>query len=421
MRIGLSSDFDQILSNMRQNQSRLGTLTTQLASGLRINSAADDPSGLAISESLKTISNGLQQGIANVQTANNALTVAEGGLATITGILQRMRNLVVEANSDLNSKDNLAEIQSEIDQLALEINRISQNANFNGLHLLDGSLAASKPMQPPSLLFINPKVNGNQNTLFDTTTPGVTVASTGPPPPQESEMSFSIDSYDASSNTLQVTISQESPDAGFGTVPATVLHVTPGTNFFVEFGPQPYYGMQNASFQNQFQFNFNTISQSDVGTVGYIVVQAQQNAQGQLAGAQGPLTVNTGTSEGSTISIAIGPTNTQTLGVNEITVGDVLANFASEARIDNAINTVVEQRAEIGAQQVALNEAASDASIQWVNQTASESSIRDLNIGTATTEFTKEQILVQVGTNVLSQSEDTTRQIASLLINALVA
>lgn len=414
MRIGYSDSFDSILSNLGKNQTRLGNLATQLSTGLRINSAADDPSGLAIAESLKKVSNGLQQGIANVQTANNALTVADGALSTITGILQRMRSLVIEANSDLNSTDNLAQIQTEIDQLTLEINRISSNTNFNGLHLLDGGLNSTIQQAPYLNFKQNPQVNNNTQTLIDVPNTLAAVS----PPGQQVEFSFSVDSYDATNNLLQVTFKVESPDPSFGPTQVNTLHVTPGTNFFAEYGPigPPYYVVQNQAGGVVFQFNFNTLQANDVGKEADVVSFPQQNAQ-----TGNPLTVNTGTSEGSNLSIAIGATNTTTLAVNQIVVGDALANFAAETRIDYALDTLNFQRAQIGAQVVSLNEAANDASIQYVNQVASESSIRDLNIGTATTEFTKQQILVQVGTSVLSQSEASTGQIAALLINALVA
>ncbi len=421
MRLGLSDSFDSILYNMSRNQSDLKSVVTQLSSGLRINSAADDPSGLAIAETLHSISNGLQQGITNVQTASNALVVAESAMASVTEILQRMRSLVVEANSDLNSSENLASIQSEIDELTLEINRISQNTNFNGLKLLDGSLSSTQYTAPQFLYVQNPQVGPNSapNTLVDTITPqpnGTSITAN-----YQTEFSFSVDSYDPTTNLLQVTVSVESPDPS-GPNEIDLLHVTPGLvpqgqNYFNEFGPgsEPYTFTDKAG-NPAFQVAFNSLSVGDVGKEAIVISLAAQQAQTGHA-----LEVNTGTSEGATVSISIGSVSAQTLGVNQIIVGDLLANQAAEARIDNGLNTITSQRAQIGAQIVSLSEAASDASIQYVNQVASESSIRDLNVGAATTEFTREQILTQIGTSVLSQSELATRQLASLLINALVA
>ena len=145
----LSANTAQL--NLTRNQAALSTSTARLSSGLRINSAADDPSGLAISESLQAQVNGFDQATQNVQNANNAATVAEGALQTTTDILQRIRSLAVEASSDINSTNDKANLQTEVSQLLLEINRISQNTTFNGLQLLDGSHAGYVAAQTASL------------------------------------------------------------------------------------------------------------------------------------------------------------------------------------------------------------------------------------------------------------------------------
>jgi len=127
--------------NLDKNQSALRTATTRLSSGLRINTAADDPSGLAIATNLQTQVDGFNTAVQNVQTANNAAQVAEGALQTTTDILQRIRSLAVEASSDINSTSDRNNLQAEVSQLLLEVNRISQNTSFNGQPLLDGSHA----------------------------------------------------------------------------------------------------------------------------------------------------------------------------------------------------------------------------------------------------------------------------------------
>jgi len=122
-----------------KTQNSLASDTRRLASGLRVNSAADDPSGLAIAETLATRVAGLDQGVHELQNANNAVTVAEAAMGSIAQILQRMRALIVEARSDLVSESDRKGLQSELDKLRLEIDTIAQNTSFNGRALLDGS------------------------------------------------------------------------------------------------------------------------------------------------------------------------------------------------------------------------------------------------------------------------------------------
>src|SRR5215469_2789200 len=133
--------------NLNRNQDALKNIVTQLSSGLRINTAADDPSGLAIATNLQTQVDGFNQAVQNVQNANNAAQVAEGALQTTTDILQRIRSLAVEAASDINSNSDRQNLQVEVTQLLLEVNRISQNTNFNGAALLDGSHAGFQARQ----------------------------------------------------------------------------------------------------------------------------------------------------------------------------------------------------------------------------------------------------------------------------------
>src|ERR1700722_20844687 len=101
---------DQVLLNISTNQQNLPSLSSKLASGLRIQSAADDPSGNAISQGLQAKANGLQQSVENVQEGTNLLTVADGTAATIQEILQRINSLIVESNSDINSNEQLEAI-----------------------------------------------------------------------------------------------------------------------------------------------------------------------------------------------------------------------------------------------------------------------------------------------------------------------
>jgi len=102
MSISLANNLlaNSVALNLNKNQSSLQASVTKLSSGLRINTAADDPSGLAIAEKLQSQVNGFDQAVSNIQDATNAATVAEGALQTTTDILQRIRSLAVEASSD---------------------------------------------------------------------------------------------------------------------------------------------------------------------------------------------------------------------------------------------------------------------------------------------------------------------------------
>ena len=113
----------------------------KLSSGLRINKAGDDAAGLAISEKMRGQIRGLDQASSNAQNGISLLQTAEGGLNETHSILQRMRELAVQSATDTNTSDDRSKIQSEVDQLAKEITRISNTTEFNTQNLMAGGLS----------------------------------------------------------------------------------------------------------------------------------------------------------------------------------------------------------------------------------------------------------------------------------------
>ena len=111
----------------------------RLSSGLRINSAKDDAAGLAISTGMQSQITGINQGVRNANDGVSMTQTAEGSMDEMTNILQRMRELSVQAANDTNSSSNRASIQKEVDQLYSELDRIAETTQFNGINLLDGS------------------------------------------------------------------------------------------------------------------------------------------------------------------------------------------------------------------------------------------------------------------------------------------
>ena len=122
-----------------QSQGMLGTSLSRLSSGLRINSAADDAAGLAISGRMSAQVRGLNQAVRNANDGISLAQTAEGALTETTAMLQRMRELAVQSMNDTNSSSDRENLQKEVAQLRLEIDRIAKNTQFNGKNLLDGT------------------------------------------------------------------------------------------------------------------------------------------------------------------------------------------------------------------------------------------------------------------------------------------
>ncbi len=130
--------------NLNKTNNMLATSMQRLSTGLRINSAKDDAAGLAISDRMTAQIRGLNQAVRNANDGISLAQTAEGALAESSNILQRMRELAVQAANDTNSSSDRANLQKEVAQLQQELNRIASNTTFNGKKILDGSFTSAK-------------------------------------------------------------------------------------------------------------------------------------------------------------------------------------------------------------------------------------------------------------------------------------
>jgi flagellin len=465
---------DQVLLNIDTTKDQLLSLSSHLASGLRIQTAADDPSGNSISQGLQAKINGLQQSVENVQEGTNLLTVADGAAATIQGILQRINSLIIESNSDINSVTQLAAIQAEIDQELLEINRISQNANFNGVTLFDGShdTYVAAPNAQPVITEVNPGLllDGSIPTGDKVSNPQNPAAPAGLQSNAkliqnlQEQINFGGNYFtglvvfqviSASNNPVDPTLGTPLGQPGviiqadlYSTSPSfangagnhfeqgSALPTNQGYNFGVG-GPGTRPANQPIpSGSATLDFDMPNLTAADVGTAIAFEISAAQTSGGGTA-----LDINDGGNEGTTIAISLPSLSTAALGISDISVGrttsvsgpppiaivptqdssNALAAGAAQLAVGNALEAVSALRAQLGSQMVATGDDSNNDSVAIMNYTSAASSITDLNIGTATTQFTKDQILSNVGMSVLSQMQISAKGLSNILISALGA
>jgi flagellin len=396
---------NQVQLNLDNNQSQLQNTVTQLSSGLRINSAADDPSGNAIATNLTSQFQAFNQASQNVQNANNAAQVALGALTQETDILQRIRTLAVEGASDVNSQSDRQNLQAEVSQLLLEVNRISQDTNFNGNALLDGSHQGN---QAGALATFNITANAALESG------GFLVKNIQPPA-----------GFATSANTQDATIEiQVVANAGDPTASVPQLKIT-------QFNSQTQQIVNTqtlASGTNTITLasgvdagvtiNFSAATLGDIGQTAFVKF-SQFVAPTNFATAPA-FNFQSGADEGDVIQLGIAATNTNTLRISNINLALSSANnpsLGSEdaiGQIDIALNTLNQQQAQLGSVVVRLGIDETNDNTAATNLQASESNIADLNVGQATTEFTKLQVLVQVGTSVLAQSNTNAQTVLAL-------
>jgi len=179
----MAASFDpgttsRLLNSITTNQSGLRTSLAQIASGKRIPTASIDPAGLAISEQLRSDIAALSQTVRNVESGANFVRVAEGGLANISELTGRARELSLQAANGTLGDAERATINEEFQQVLSEIDRVTQTQEFNGQRILDGSLGSGSPTQIDIQAGIGsgPENQINLNVIEDTSTAALGIA-----------------------------------------------------------------------------------------------------------------------------------------------------------------------------------------------------------------------------------------------------
>lgn len=456
---------DDVLLNLDRNQQAFEKTVSRLSSGLRINSAADDPSGNAITANLTSKVGGLQQAVNNVQNGVNALNVANGALKAVQDILVRINNLLVESNSDINSTSDLQNIQTEINSLVSEINTIGEKTNFNGLVLLNGAFDTSQGSLPTLTQVASPF--GGAPTVVNANGTGNPNAAGNPGPLIQTAQIPTVGGFNVPALVVFTVVAEGDnlvdPDSGTVPFPGPGVMIQtdvyshdttdPGllaaplytdlSSYPAGAGPNPgMFGGLLALFaggsQNILNYAFNNITEQDVGASQAFLITSGVGASKGTA-----LSINDGGDEGQTLGISLPTINSNALNLSNITCllpqqttivpgsggtpvtgtdasNNVGASY-SQILVQNALTTITTNEAQIGAQIVAMGDDENGDNITATNLAASASNISDLNVGQATTDFTREQILTSVGTQVLGQIQSNGKIMTALLIQALIA
>jgi len=386
---------NQIQLNLNSNQFSLRKLTSELSTGLRVNGPQDDPSGYVIATDLTTQVQGYDQASQNIQNAQNAGNVATGALTSITSILQQIRGLAVESSSNLLSSTDLGNVQSEIRQLVNEVNSISQNTNFNGINLLNGSLAGTVPQtNVTGTIVSNSPLNSSANSLI-------------------ASLTYTATDTTITDGTFEFQVIQSGT-----TISTEVFYISSGVSGLTGTLLTTISGPIATSFAyNDVTITINAVSTADIGSTAAIKI-LQYVSAGLSTIPQ--VTIQTGPLVGNTISYGIGSVTASILRIGGLNVQASSAAYNSLAaqdtigQVDQALSHVLSTQATIGAASVRLGIEADNDNLAAVNLQASESTIRDLNVAAASSQYTKTQLLVNFGTTLLAQANVNSQSVLSL-------
>lgn len=410
--------------NLLQTNNALQKSLEKLSSGYRINKAADDAAGLAISEKMRGQIRGLDQAQRNAQDGISMLQTAEGALNETQSILQRMRELAVQAASDTMTDADRSSVQTEISQLNGEIDRIRNSTTFNTKTLLSGNLAKATTAQG-TIYKTTLQLNGTTSTGTGVATSTSTL--TGLLDNNNNSLGLSI----GDKITINGSIAGAAKTAGTLTVASTSTVDT---------------------LLTQIKTTLGIVSGSVTISAGKIIVTGDNGVSKAITGLSVTATDSTGTTQRSsfnnfmanmTITRAARDTHSDTSAVLQIgadgnnaslqlkvdindmgamALGTSGINLSTQGGaqnaiqvIDNATKWVSDERSKIGAVQNRLEHTINNLAAASENLSAAESRIRDVDMAKEMSQFTKNQVLSQAGVAMLAQANQAPQAVLKLL------
>lgn len=371
-------------NRLKANDNSISKNIAKLSSGYRINSAADDAAGLAVSEKMRSQINGLNQAQDNAQNGISLVQTAEGGLNETSAILQRMNTLAVEsANGTYQSDTDRANLQKEIVKLQDEIDTISTSTNFNQISLLDGNLGYDSTGTLASVTGI--AVNGGNlvsTTAFTVTltaSTGVVAVTTGS---VITGLSFSTVTVAAGSGSYAITAKLDYSESG-----AVAADLDKFKGVTISF-------ITNSDF---------SLASDTTGTL--------------TVGDNNQLTLQVGSDnkEDQRVHLGVGDMSSKGLGIDQVDISDQKKAQTAIDTIKAAINVVSATRADLGALQNQLEHTNNNLSTMSENLTSAESQIRDVDMSDEYVQYSKNQILSQAATAMLAQANTQPQNVLTLL------
>lgn len=348
------------------NASKSGSLA-KLSSGLRINKAGDDAAGLAISEKMKNQISGMTQASRNAQDGISLIQTAEGALKETHSILNRMRDLTVQASNDTNTKDDRAAIQEEITSLKNEVTRIADNTKFNTKGLMNAEATVAKGSDVIAAALTNDDSVAALADAYNDVYTGTD--STNTTQANAEALIDQIKGLDASDIKKVVDAYNKSADKT-GDLSAEDFTGSSGTtNFTFQIG---------ANGSEVIDVSIKNMTSTGLGIDGLSVDLEDNN-----------------------ITRSTDPTVD--------TFGKLLED------IDGAIKSVSDQRANLGAVQNRLDHTVSNLATTKENLSEANSRIVDVDMAEEMMSFTKSNILSQAATSMLAQANQMPQGVLQLL------
>ena len=390
--------------------------TEKLSSGYRINRAADDAAGLTISEKMRKQIRGLDQASTNAQDGVSAVQTAEGALTEVHSMLQRMNELAVQSANGTNAQSDRQAIQDEIDQLATEIDRVSETTKFNEIYLLKGNsqTAAKSTFMQSGYATTNgvnfyregavaaDKLTGDdlKKALASGEKLYTTAAANAGDKQDAGDLAIKGKDYDYVTKLYDEDGKEVSAE-----------NILAGMKADGKTAANSYYTSDAGKKGNDAGQNVAVAKATAAKTDGTGFLQ-QFNVNGELSFN---LHVGADSATNNKIAVNIESMSAAGIGVKGLKVDTEDDATAAIDRIAEAVAKVSSQRSALGAVQNRLEHTIDNLDNVAENTTAAESRIRDTDMAEEMVNYSKNNILAQAGQSMLAQANQSTQGVLSLL------
>ena len=380
--LGINSNINSLVAqqNLNGSQSALSQAITRLSSGKRINSAADDAAGLAISTRMQTQINGLNQGVSNANDGVSMVQTASSALSSLTSSLQRIRQLAVQASTGSLSSSDQAALQKEVAAQISEVNRIASQTTYNGTNILDGSAG--------SLTF---QVGANV---------GQTISLDLSQSMSAAKIGGGLVQTGATVGTVALSVDASGTYTSAASPAITAINVLSD-------------GKGGYTFTDQ---NNQAIAATVAAAVFGAGATAGTGTQGTALALQAAATTTAGAGSAAQASAVaqINAINSPPT-VSNLDISTVTGANEAMVSIDNALQTVNNLQASLGAAQNRFTAISTSQQAESTDLSSAQSQITDANFAQETANLSKAQVLQQAGISVLAQANSNPQQVLKLL------
>ncbi|HLI10691.1 MAG TPA: flagellin [Alphaproteobacteria bacterium] len=354
--------------NLLQSQQAATESLAKLSSGQRIVNASDDPASLAIGDQLQAEVSALNQASVNASQATSVLQIADGAYSNINSILVRLKTLAVQASSGQLSGTQRSEINNEYTSLVAEIDRISGVTDFGGTQLINGGNSIAGGPTP---------AQGTDNIVFRGAWPTSTAAGY--------TLSYSTtgDTFTLTDGTNSYTgaISSSALNSGSTALTSGTVVTLTGTS-----------STNSVDIVLNEAFTPNATHASNSITLG------------GTASTSFSFQIGAGTTADDQITVSLSSATSTQLGINGTSITSVGNAQVASTLIDNAINSLQNFRALLGASESRLQFATTNIGTSLENVESARSNLLDLDVAQESSNFTSKQILTQLGVSELAQA-----------------